>query len=137
MKEAELCRQHQPCQKNVLLSFSRAETRSDQARQPRREDLAGDHQSHEQDSHDRYDRRENAPAFFFAVFRGIFGEDRDEGDGQRPSCNEVVQKIGQRKRSIISVGQGVRAHLMGHGPFANESQQTAQQDSAHHDGCRG
>ena len=71
------------------------------------------------------------PAFILAVLRHELGEDRNKGEAQRASRHQVVQEIRQGEGGIIGIGNGVRADLVGDGPFAEETQNAAGQHARH------
>ncbi len=78
------------------------------------------------------------PAFVFALFGDVFGEDGNEGDAERASGDQVIQEIGEREGGVIGVGDGVGADLVGDGPIAEEAEHAAEQDAGHDDaGGRG
>ncbi len=67
-------------------------------------------------------------------FGGVFGENGNEGDAERGAGDQIIQEIGQREGGIVGVGDGVRADLVGDRPFAEEAEDTAEQDPAHDHG---
>ena len=67
-------------------------------------------------------------------FGGILGEDGNEGDAEGGAGDQIIQEVGQREGGIVGVGHGVRADLVGDRPFADEAEETAEQDPGHDDG---
>src|SRR5437868_7862543 len=77
------------------------------------------------------------PALVFAAFRGVLGEDGNEGDAKGCASNEIVQEVGECESGVICVGHGIGTDLMRDDPFAYESQDAAEQNASHNDGRGG
>ena len=80
--KAELRGKHQTREENDARFFLRRKARRDQARELRRKNFAGHHEGGKQQAHEGHDRGEDVPAFLFAAFGGVFGEDGNERDAQ-------------------------------------------------------
>src|SRR5271155_1508339 len=136
--EADLCGEHEAREEYGLLEFGWGEAWGDVFHQMRGVDLAEDHQRNQNAAHHRDYRGENAPAFVFALFGDVFGEDGDEGDAERASGDQVVEEIGQSEGGVVGAGSSVGADLVGDGPIAEEAEDAAEQDASHDDaGGRG
>ena len=106
----------------------------DELGQLRGEELAGEDENGEQEAHEGHDRGENVPTLVFPSFGGIFGENGNKGDAEGGAGDQIIQEVGKREGGIVSVGEGVRADLVGDHPFADEAEETAEQDPSHDHG---
>ena len=88
--ETELRGKHQAREENDARFFLGRKSGSDQACELRREDFAGEHEGDEQQAHEGHDGGEHVPAFVFAAFGGVLGEDGNERDTKRCAGNQII-----------------------------------------------
>ena len=129
--KAELRRHHQASQKNHPRFPGRIESGRDDFHQLRREDLPHRYHRCQQHAHGADHRGEDVPAFLLAILGEKLGKDGNEGEAQRTTRDEVVQEVGKCEGSVISIRDGVRTDLVGHGPFAQEAENAARQHAYH------
>ncbi len=121
-----------------MLEFGGGEAGGDVFHEMRGEDFAEDYQRDQDEAHHGDYRGKDAPAFVFALFGDVFGEDGDEGDAERAAGDQIVEKIGEREGGVVGAGGGVGADLVRDGPIAKEAEDSAEQDAGHDDaGGRG
>lgn len=136
LNKTKLSGKHEASEENDLLLLGGAESGRNQGDDLRREDFRDAYEEDYQEAHEGHHGGKNVPGFVFLIFGDEFGEDRNESDAERTARDEVIQKIGQSEGGVVGVGDGVGTDLVGNGPFAQKSEQAAEQD-ARHDDTRG
>src|ERR1700691_4006492 len=74
--------------------------------------------------------RQPSSSFFSAAYFAKTGIKVTLND---PPRNQIIQKIRQSERRVVSVRNRIRPHLVRQGPIAKKSQHAAQQYAGHHD----
>ena len=131
--KTDLGGEHDAGEEDDALAFGGIEAGGDEFDELGRENFGERDQDDEDHAHHGHHGGKGAPAFVFAFFGDVHGENRDESYAERAACDQIIQEIGESEGGVVGVGDGVGADLVGDGPFAEEPENAAEQHAGHDD----